>query len=302
MFRVGILDTDLFPNPELNGRYVTGDVLAHKAIYRSWEGHAAFVAGRILSRAPGADLDVRAVLGENGRGSSWEVAKQMASFLGSGVDIIVLPFGAVTSDAEEPLLLTRAVDVLAGQTVLVAAAGNHGDQPPLGDLDGDADALGILATLPRYPNSPIWPAALPNVTAVGATDPRGHQSADGLPPLATFTPRVPWLDLRAPGVGVPSTFIDGEVERVTVELAGGHLEERRERLGPFKGAAKWNGTSFAAGDATGAIVALAGKRGLTARQALQVLLHADHDDYQSAGLPDDVRPALPDDIRPMGTA
>ena len=286
-FRVGVLDSMLYPNPLLNGRYVSGDVLDIKETYRAWEGHAAFIAGRILKRAPGADLDVRAVLGKNGRSSSWEVARQMASFLGSGVDVINLSLGCPTADGEPPLLLQRAADVLAGETILVAAAGNHGAQEPL-DLDDSTNAPEILATVPRRRESPMWPAALPNVVAVGATDSSEFGSQAG---LASFTPRVPWLDLLAPGVNVPSTFIQGGVEIVVVELEGGRLVERApELIGTFDGAATWSGTSVAAADVTGAIVALAAEKGWTAREALRALLHPDCAGH-SPQLPDDIRPA-----------
>jgi hypothetical protein len=284
-FRVGILDSRLYPNPQLDGRYVSSDVLDSRKSYRAWEGHAAFIAGRILQRAPGADLDVRAVLSKDGRASSWQVAEQMASFLGSGLDVLNLSLGCPTADGEPPLLLQRAADVLSGETVLVAAAGNHGAQPRL-ELGESVDAPEILATVPRGPNSPMYPAALPNVVAVGAST--GAESPDE---RATFTPKVPWLDLLAPGVGIPSTFVEGEVEIVVVEQERGRLVARAPRsLGRFTGGATWNGTSFAAADVTGAMIALATEQGWTVREALQALLRRVAVD-RSVELPDDIRPA-----------
>ena len=91
-------------------------------------GHATFIAGLILRRAPGAELVIRPVLlNEKAFARAWDVAKDMAGFIGSGVDILNLSFGCYTDDGEPPLVLARAVSLVSAEILLVAAAGNHGD-------------------------------------------------------------------------------------------------------------------------------------------------------------------------------
>ncbi len=262
-FTVGVLDSAMVPNPALNGRYVTGHFLQGQAPFRPFQGHATFVAGRVLQRAPGAVVDVRRVLrDDSGRASSWDVARGMASFLGSGVQVLNMSFGGLTRDGDAPLVLERAVNVLAGEMVLVAAAGNHGNTPE--DAD-PADAPDDLATVPVRPDSPMWPAALPNVVAVGAED------ADGRP--AGFNPPgVPWIDLFAPGVDVESTFLIGDVDVRDVQLADGQVVlGAPRRVGFPSGCARWHGTSFAAADVTGEIARVAQHEGVSARAALQLI-------------------------------
>jgi subtilisin family serine protease len=182
----------------------------------------------------------------------------MASFLRSGIEVLNLSFGGPTADGMPPLVLERAVDVLSAEMVLVAAAGNHGDQPE----DVGAALHQDITTVPRSRNSPIWPAAMPNVVAVGATD-----TEDG---IASFTPPdVPWLDLVAPGKDVESTFLTGRVEAVTVEVENGEvLGIVKKDLGDFEGTARWSGTSFAAASATGEIARLMQTHQLTAQAAV----------------------------------
>jgi hypothetical protein len=263
--RVGVLDTGVFPNPALEGRYVTADFIPATTPFEAWQGHATFVAGRILKAAPAVDLDIHRVLrNDDGRASSWEVAQGMSSFLDSGVQILNMSLGGPTADGSPPLILQRAADVLSGQMLLVAGAGNHGKVEPLVEEPTDK----LLATVPRSPKSPLWPAALSNVVAVGATDDKDE--------LADFTPHdVPWLDLVAPGVNLPSTFLSGEVQaRVAKDENRKYVSTRIQNLGTFTGAARWSGTSFAAANATGEIARLMldDEGGLTPQGALKAIL------------------------------
>jgi hypothetical protein len=208
-------------------------------------------------RAPGADLDMQRVLNDDGRATSWELADRMAAFLGSGVEILNLSIGGPTADGEPPLVLERAADVLSAEMLLVAAAGNHGDmRDDVHDVTDD-----VSRTEPPERNSPLWPAALQYVVAVGATD-QGDK-------IAPFTPPgVPWLDLVAPGVGVESTYLTGDVEAVTVGIEEGREVPLTQPLGRFEGAARWSGTSFSTADATGEIAKLAQGEDTTAQEAL----------------------------------
>ena len=204
--RVGVLDTRLYPNEWLDGGYLATahDLLqvpvAGSSPRPASAGHATFIAGLILRSAPGAEVVIRPVLNEQAVGKAWDVARDMAAFIGSGVDILNLSFGCFTDDGEPPLVLARAVSLLSAEILLVAAAGNH----------GDIDELRAKGTLPDKPwtrgltsKTPLWPAAFDEVIAVGATD--GND-------LAPFSPQTPWVDMTAPGVDVESTYLTGEVK------------------------------------------------------------------------------------------
>jgi Subtilase family len=255
--RVGILDTRIFAHPDLAGRF-TGDTVATLTPPSpSTLGHATFVAGLILRRAPGADLVVRAVLDDEGSNDdSWDVATKIVAFGGAGVPVLNLSFGCATVDREPPLVLRRAIERLGPDVVVVAAAGNHGDLGP--DPDPDTGLTG---------RTPMWPAALDGVVAVGAYD-----GTDPAHPRAGFSPHgAPWVDLLAPGVDEESTYLVGDVN--ILERQGGKLavEETREFAAGY---AAWRGTSFAAANVTGQLAALmAGGR--TAREALAALPGAD---------------------------
>jgi membrane-anchored mycosin MYCP len=221
--RVGIADTALYANPWLAGSY-------QAAPASMWEdqgsapeyavGHATFVAGLVLQRAPGVTLEARRVLGANAEADSWDVAKDLVLFARSGLDVLNLSFGCFTEDNRPPLVLTTALERLGSRVVVVAAAGNHG------------------AT--TYARHPMWPAALEQVVAVGAT------AGAGTRPAWSPDPELPWIDVVAPGEDVTSTYLLGKVD---LRSAGGAPDE------PFDGFARWSGTSFSAAQVSGAVAA-----------------------------------------------
>jgi hypothetical protein len=184
--KVGILDTRLFPHPDLAGRYLADHgtlVPTATASTPDSEAHATFIAGVVVARAPNADLVVGHVLNPyNICGSSWDVATRMAAFADAGVSVLNISFGAVTHDDEPPLVLRRTVQALtASGVVIVAAAGNHGPK-----------------------QAKMWPAALKEVVAVGAGA-RVPGKKDEFE-AAKFSPQRDWVDLLAPGVGVRSLY------------------------------------------------------------------------------------------------
>jgi hypothetical protein len=270
--RVGLLDTRLYPNEWLAGGYLAAadDLLQIPATGGSplpaSAGHATFVAGLILRQAPGAELVVRPVLNKKAVGRAWDVAKHMASFIGSGVDILNLSFGCYTDDGEPPLVLARAVSLLSAEILLVAAAGNHGDIDELRKEDKVKDVPWTRGLTPR---TPMWPAAFDEVIAVGATD--GDK-------LAPFSPQTPWVDMTAPGVNVESTYLTGKVK--LTESDGSSTATFSD------GFAYWNGTSFAAATVSGAVAAkiLPGRR--NARQALASICEAPWGDIRRFAKPD----------------
>ena len=239
--RVGVLDAPLYPHPRLVGHVPEGTLLAellelrsHDPQWRPWEGHATFVADLILREAPAAALAFRRVALQGvGTGTVWDMARAMAGSAGTGIDILNVSLGCTTDDGEPPFVLSRAVQRLAPQMLIVAAAGNHGNDEPLR-------------------STPVWPAALPDVVAVGATD-------------ADFSPDLPWVTCTAPGTDVVGAYL---TETVTLAAASGTGPARQRR---FDGYAAWKGTSFAAATASGAIAA-AMAPGMSAQEALLALL------------------------------
>jgi hypothetical protein len=250
LVRVGVLDTRLFRHPALAGMYDADSASVFESTTGLFgtAGHATFIAGLILQRAPGVRLDVRAVLSDdNATAKSWDVAKKMVEF--SNVDILNMSFGCATHDGKPPLALARAIDLLTPKVVLVAAAGNYGE---FADSNVTSNHTGPTATTPQ------WPAAFADVVAVGA---HGQQ--------AGFSPKVPWVDCLAPGVAVTSTFLPHTVKiRWRDENDTLHVEDKDFGAGY----AKWSGTSFAAANVAGAIAARMAAGNTNAHGALDALL------------------------------
>jgi len=230
--RVGILDTQLFPHADLAGRYLASrvDLLGAQDSYSRFAGHATFVAGRIVHQAPAAELDMRWTLDdEHASTTIWDLVHRMVDFRDSGVKILNLSLGCYTSDGQPPMVLARAIQLLAPDIVIVASAGNHGD-PKENVRAGQAGLR---------PEAAFWPAAFDDVVAVGAD--RGPSGE-----LAAFSPRLPWVTFTAKGEKVVSTYLEGKV-KIPGNGAG---------LTQFDGYANWSGTSFAAATVTGELAAL----------------------------------------------
>jgi membrane-anchored mycosin MYCP len=248
--QVGLLDTKLWLHPWLAGGYTSaadalivpddGDDADRK--YLATAGHATFVAGRILRRAPGARLEMRPVLNDQSLGDVWNAAKHIADLAASGMNVLNLSLGCFTGDGNPPLALATAIGRVSPETVVVAAAGNY-------------DEADVREGLTR--TTPMWPAALDDVVAVGASDGNGHH--------AQFSPDLPWVNFLAPGVGVESTYLTGCVRAGSEDA---HTDATSEA---FTGWANWSGTSFAAASVSGAIAARIRPGHRTAREALDDL-------------------------------
>jgi len=264
--RVALLDGYLYPHEWLAGGYIAhpGDLLASSNPYRSTQGHATSVASRILDQAPDAEIHLRRVLDENALGGTWRVARAMAEIADQGFDVVNLSFGeCFTDDGVPPLVLETAVRLLAARSVVVAAAGNHGN---VGSLPSDTVPPGLEAHTPAYP------AACHQVVAVGADKDFGE--------VADFTPKpAPWIRLYAPGEDCPVAFLDGDVliPGINGSVAG-------QPCMHFKGWALCSGTSYAAANVTGRIAAGIDTNH-TARQALHGLI------AHGTGRPYGIRPA-----------
>jgi Subtilase family len=258
--RVGLLDTALFPTAWLAGRYLAGPddlVDPGRGTYTVHDGHCAFVGSCILQQAPAAELHVRHVLDDQGDGSAWGAACAMADIARTGPDVVNLSLGEFfTDDNTAPMVFEAAVKRFSPETVIVAAAGNNGNAS---EITAEMARSGITA------NTASYPAALVDVTGVGALDQQGK--------LAEFTPRpAPWVSLLAPGVGLTGAYVKGDV---TIEHKdkGGHSVDKK--VVSFDGAAVWEGCSFAAAVVSGAIAARTVPGQRSARQALEELLGLD---------------------------
>jgi hypothetical protein len=252
--RVGLLDTRLFPDEWLTGRYIArrSDLLDPGAdTFTVFDGHCTFVGSCILQRAPAAEIHVHHVLSSEDEGSAWDAAIAIAEMAEVGVDVVNLSFGEfLTDDNTAPIVLEAAVKRFGSDTVVVAAAGNNGD-------GREQNGAG--------PNWASYPAALADVVGVGALDPDGK--------LAAFTPHpAPWIALLAPGVRITGAYVKGDVIIEHKDRKGDSVGSKQVISFP-NGTAIWEGCSFAAGTVSGAIAArtVPGRR--SARQALEELLH-----------------------------
>ena len=236
--RVGVLDTAVSPHPWLAGGWTArfSDTVTDPAPPRFAQGHATFVTGLILRQAPGATVEVRKVLSDDGQAESWDVAKEIVEFGRTGLDVLNLSFACYTEDGQPPMVLSVAMDRLDPDLVVVAAAGNHGLADQQNDVYNRADT-----------RKAAWPAALDDVISVGATDEKDVR--------ADFSPDACWVDVVTRGVLVPSTYL--------LEATNDHGEPLRFT----DGYARWSGTSFAAALVTGAIAASTRPGHTSAREA-----------------------------------
>ncbi len=250
--RVGVLDTGLSPQPWLAGgwaaRFSDTDNDTGATVPEYPEGHATFIAGLVLSQAPGATVEVRRVLAGDGTADSWTTAQEIVRMGSSGLDVLNLSFVCYSEDGQPPMVLSAAVDRLDPALVVVAAAGNHGAlAAPTG-----ADSADEAVRIDEQRRKPAWPAALDDVVAVGACADDGSR--------ADFSPDAPWVDVHAPGVNLLSTYL-------ARAKAGPDAEPR-----DFGGFARWSGTSFAAALVSGAIAAGTEPGRVTGGAALQDIL------------------------------
>ena len=203
-------------------------------------GHGTFATGIVRQIAPDAEVVVYRFTGSDGLGTDESAADLMLQAVDDAAGkrlIINASFGAPAVDGVAPPAMREAVEHLAAahpEVLIVASAGNDGQDVPL------------------------YPAAFPGVTAVGAL-------TSTLTP-APFSNKGSWVDCSTVGVGVVSTFVEGKLP-----------PENDPTLGPDVtfGAdawATWSGTSFTAPQIAGAVAALCGEdAALQPRAALTAL-------------------------------
>ena len=192
-------------------------------------GHGTFIAGLIRMGAPCAKVQIRSVLGPLGDGDEVTIGKAIKD-LGAPHDparggLLNLSFGGSVMDTPGYLAAAVALAQKRGW-VVVASAGND-------------------ATCEEQ-----FPAAFPEVVAVGAVGPYGP---------APFTNYGPWVRACAPGVDLVSTFFKWDGDQPPVD---GVDQDK------YTGWACWSGTSFSAPLVVAAVAREMALSGATAEQAV----------------------------------
>lgn len=183
--KVGIIDTGISgKHPDLKGRVKARYIaLNDGAGYSQMDGHGTHVAGTIaavannsgiVGIAPEVELyDIRA-FGPDGTANIADIVEGLNWAIENQMDVVNMSFG--TSE-DSPALRQAIKRASKAGITLVASAGNNG-----GALE--------------------YPAAYPNVISVGALDKENQ--------LASFSARGRGLDVAAPGVGIKSTWLNGQ--------------------------------------------------------------------------------------------
>ena len=181
---VAIVDTGLdLGHPEFVGKVTDGyNVLDGSNVPEDDNGHGTHVAGIIAAKTNNADgiagmswnsklMPIKAI-GADGSGSAVDIAEGIYWATDHGADVINLSVGNYTSSAA---LLEACRYAFDRNVVLVAASGND-----------DTD-------------QPSYPAAYDEVLCVAAVDHRRER--------ADFSNFGDYVDVAAPGVDIPSTYI-----------------------------------------------------------------------------------------------
>jgi hypothetical protein len=186
-------------------------------------GHGEFVAGIVQRIAPTADIRMYRAADTDGFASDFAVAAAILQAHNDGAEVINLSLGSRTVDDQPPPLMRQAVDTVrtesGGATVIVAAAGNYGDESTVypAALDGVEAVAGLTAQL--GPND--WSSHGTDVrfSAVGegihSVYPQGVESPVFDPEPDTFGPNAAAL---WSGTSFAAPQIAGAIARIASEL------------------------------------------------------------------------------------
>lgn len=191
--KVGIIDTGIDTSHTDLAANIAGGVseVSYTTSYSDDNGHGTHVAGTVaavnntfgvVGAAPSASLYAIKVLDNSGSGFLSDVVNGINWAVANHMNVVNMSLG--TSEYS-PTLDTAVQQAISAGVVVVAAAGNSGPGA----------------------NTVIYPAKLPGVIAVGATDSRNR--------IASFSSRGPEVDVVAPGVNVYSTYFDNRYATIS---------------------------------------------------------------------------------------
>ena len=182
---VAVLDTGVNPHPALEGAAVTrldmldGDGGDPSTGTAHGTAVASVIAGQgmdVVGIAPAAEILSVRVIGEDGTGDTFTVARGILAAVERGAAVINISLG---SRGDSAVLESAIVYALSRGAVVVAATGNDG-------------LLGVS-----------YPAAYPEVVAVPAVDAHGQH--------LYFSNRGESVDLAAPGLNLAAAWTGGGV-------------------------------------------------------------------------------------------
>jgi subtilisin family serine protease len=204
-------------------------------ITSKYTGHGTFVAGVMRCLAPSAEVVVTRGLANGGSSLESALVPELEHALGGGTDIFQVTIAGATRHDLKLIGFEVWLGMLRASkgAVCVAPAGNSGERRP------------------------SWPAAFPDVIAVGAL------AADCCS-RARFSNWGGWVDVYAPGRDIVNAYLTGTYICQFKPYAPEHRH--------FHGMAKWSGTSFSTPIVTGLIAARMSATGENARQAADALL------------------------------
>ncbi|MCC7389437.1 MAG: S8 family serine peptidase [Phycisphaerales bacterium] len=203
--RIAVLDTGIdLQHPDFQGRFQGGNdaqSFVNGETVQDGNGHgthcagviaasAASVGGRRYAVAPGADLVIGKVLGDDGRGYDDQILDGIDWAADVGAMVISMSLGSRrrTNQPYSDPYEAVAANLLEGTpgVLMLAACGNESSRPAF--------------------TSPVGnPAACPSILAVAAVDPQRR--------IADFSNRqtdaIGEVNFSAPGVGVYSAWADG---------------------------------------------------------------------------------------------
>lgn len=198
---VAVVDTGVdLQHPDFRGKLVEGyNVLTGDNQADDDNGHGTHVAGIIAAKTnnnagiAGISWNSKIMpvkgIGADGTGSAFDIATGIKWAADNGASVINLSVGNYSPSQ----VLQDAVSyAYERDVVLVAASGNDNTEQP------------------------SYPAAYPEVLAVGAVDYRGER--------AEFSNFGDYVDVVAPGVDIPSTFIDNQYAALSgTSMASPHV-------------------------------------------------------------------------------
>ncbi|MEW6661372.1 MAG: S8 family peptidase [Bacillota bacterium] len=242
---VAVLDTGIYPHPDLAGRIVGfKDFVKHKSVPYDDNGHGTHVAGDIAANGRESEFRYRApapeaalvgvkVLDKMGIGSLSRVIEGIQWCIENkevyGIKVLNLSLGSEAADSYVNDPVCQAVEkAWQAGIVVCAAAGNSG--PEAGTINS--------------------PGIDPVVITVGALDDRNTTSLEGSL-VADFSSRGPTID----GLVKPDLLSPG-VNIISLRSPGSKLDKTNKQSRVNKWYASLSGTSMATPVCAGAVAQL----------------------------------------------